>query len=214
MAQFLQRRLFSRPICSTCRTILLVPRSFSTTSSLTFPEPPRSSIVDSMANLSSPGDSMADMLEILGGINSTSRMAQKEPDPHRLHVYSTKHNTHITLSAPSPSSNDTTTKDPSPRTLISLSAGNIGFRKGQRGKYDAAYQLAAYVLKAVKDRGLLRQIKKLEVVLRGFGQGREAVTKAILGSEGKDVRGLIISVKDATRLKFGGTRSPNPRRLG
>lgn len=58
------------------------------------------------------------------------------------------------------------------------------------------------------------KIATLEVVLRGFGPGREAVTKVLLGSEGRWVRGKIKKVTDATRLKFGGTRSPKPRRLG
>lgn len=55
--------------------------------------------------------------------------------------------------------------------------------------------------------------RKIEVVLRGYGVGREAFQKAILGSEGKMIRPLIKSVTDSTRLKFGGTRSPAVRRL-
>jgi small subunit ribosomal protein S11 len=54
----------------------------------------------------------------------------------------------------------------------------------------------------------------LEIVMRGFGPGREAFTKAILGAEGRDIRSRISAVLDATRLKIGGTRSPKPRRLG
>ena len=50
--------------------------------------------------------------------------------------------------------------------------------------------------------------------MRGFGQGREAVTKALLGVEGQGIRGKIVKVSDATRLKFGGTRSRKIRRLG
>lgn len=122
--------------------------------------------------------------------------------PHHLHVYATKHNTHITLTRPS--------RDP----ILSVAAGNIGFRKAGRGSYDAAYQLAAYVMGRIQEQGLMSQIHKLEVVLRGFGAGREAVTKALLGSEGRNLRGRVVRVTDATRLKFGGTRSPKPRRLG
>lgn len=134
------------------------------------------------------------------------------PQPHRLHVYATKHNTHITFTQPP-------RKDPANPgkevdVLMSLSAGNIGFKKAGRGSYDAGYQLAAFVLKQIQERGLLRDLYDLEVVLRGFGKGREAVTKALLGSEGYLVRNKIKSVKDATRLKFGGSRSPKPRRLG
>ncbi|KAG9629989.1 translational machinery component, partial [Aureobasidium melanogenum] len=131
---------------------------------------------------------------------------------HRMHVYATKHNTHITFTQPP-------RKDPANPgkqvdVLMSLSAGNIGFKKAGRGSYDAGYQLAAFVLKQIQERGLLRDLHSLEVVLRGFGKGREAVTKALLGSEGYLVRNKISSVKDATRLKFGGSRSPKPRRLG
>jgi small subunit ribosomal protein S11 len=126
----------------------------------------------------------------------------EEDDKHKLHIYAHKHNTHITLSKPN--------RD----ALISVSCGNIGFRKAGRGTYDAGYQLAAFVMSRIQDKGLLPQIKKLELVYRGFGPGREAVTKAILGSEGKKIRGMIVKLSDSTRLKFGGVRSKKPRRLG
>jgi small subunit ribosomal protein S11 len=125
-----------------------------------------------------------------------------EDDKHKFNIYSTKHNTHITLSKPNRDS------------LISVSCGNIGFRKAGRGSYDAAYQLAAFVMNRIKDKGLLPQIQKIELVYRGFGAGREAVTKAILGAEGKRIRPLIVKLSDSTRLKFGGVRSKKPRRLG
>jgi small subunit ribosomal protein S11 len=125
-----------------------------------------------------------------------------EDDRHKLHIYAHKHNTHLTLSKPN--------RD----ALISVSCGNIGFRKAGRGTYDAGYQLAAFVMSRIQDKGLLPQIKKIELIYRGFGPGREAVTKAILGSEGKRIRGLICKLSDSTRLKFGGVRSKKPRRLG
>ena len=125
-----------------------------------------------------------------------------EDDKHKLHVYATKHNTHLCLTKPN--------RDP----LISVSCGNIGFRKAGRGTYDAGYQLAAFLMNRIQDKGLLPQIGKLELVYRGFGPGREAVTKAILGAEGKRIRPLIVKLADSTRLKFGGVRSKKPRRLG
>lgn len=127
-----------------------------------------------------------------------------------------EHNTHLTLTAPEvrKDSNTVYTAPAPNKLLMSLSAGNIGFRKAGRGSYDAGYQLAAFLLKQIQERGLLRNINDLEVVLRGFGAGREAVTKALLGQEGRLLRGKIKHVTDATRLKFGGPRSPKPRRLG
>lgn len=123
-------------------------------------------------------------------------------EPHHLHVYSHKHNTHVTLTRPNRS------------PIISMSTGNIGFRKAGRKTYDAAFQLAAYVMDRIQDQGLNMEIKALELTLRGFGPGREAVTKALLGTEGRFLKGKVVKVSDATKLKFGGTRSKKPRRLG
>lgn len=146
--------------------------------------------------------------------------------PHRMHIYAHKHNTHITLVQPPRPAADTAssrlagTKTSATEqkkvvdTLMSLSTGNIGFRKAGRGSYDAAFQLAAFVLRQMQEKGITSGIKKLEVILRGYGAGREAVTKALLGTEGRNVRTRIVSVIDATRLKQGGPRSKKPRRLG
>lgn len=135
-------------------------------------------------------------------LRKLSKGEWEEDMRHHFHVYAHKHNTHITLT------------DPKRNPLISVSCGNIGFKKAGRGTYDAAYQLAAFVMLRVRDMGWLPKIKEIELVFRGFGEGREAVTKAILGSEGKDIRPLINKLSDSTRLKFGGTRSKKPRRLG
>lgn len=137
-----------------------------------------------------------------GSFMTAAPVEQKFQEPHHFHINATRHNTHITLTGPS--------RDP----IISVSCGNIGFRKSARKHYDSAFQLASYVMTRIQDRGINAQIKQLEVVLRGFGAGREAVTKALLGLEGSKLRPKIVKVADATRLKFGGTRSKKPRRLG
>jgi ribosomal protein S11 len=53
----------------------------------------------------------------------------------------------------------------------------------------------------------------LEVVMRGYGPGREAFQKALLGQDGKDIRAYVWKVTDGTKLKFGGVRSRAVRRL-
>lgn len=123
-------------------------------------------------------------------------------EPFHFHIYSTKHNTHVTVTKPDRNA------------ILSISTGQLGFRKGKRGTYDAAYQLAAYAIDKLNQGNWHRRIHKLEVILRGFGNGREAATKVLLGNEGKFLRPKIVSVSDSTRLKFGGTRSKRPRRLG
>ncbi|EPS36695.1 hypothetical protein H072_9739 [Dactylellina haptotyla CBS 200.50] len=116
-----------------------------------------------------------------------------------LHIYSTKHNTHITFT------------DPKKNSIISCSTGILGFRKANRHSYDAAYQLAAHVFQRIEEKGLIP--KKVEVVLRGFGVGREACMKALLGKEGRYIKDVVVRLTDATRTKFGGTKSKNKRRL-
>ncbi|KAJ5893905.1 hypothetical protein N7495_005596 [Penicillium taxi] len=122
--------------------------------------------------------------------------------PHHLHVYCHKHNTLITLTKPNGN------------PMMSLGCGQIGFRKGGRSGFDPAYQLSSHVMSQIQERGYLLDIKRLEVIYRGFGKGREAFTKVLLGNEGRNVRGLVSRVSDSTRIKFGGTRSRKVRRLG
>jgi small subunit ribosomal protein S11 len=120
---------------------------------------------------------------------------------HHLHLYATKHNTHITLTRPN--------REP----MLSLSAGNINFKKAHRGTFDAAYQLVTYSITQMIEKGFMQNIKRLEVILRGSGPGREAFQKVLLGTEGKLIKPKVARVTDSTRLKFGGTRSPGVRRL-
>lgn len=98
--------------------------------------------------------------------------------------------------------------------MLSMGCGRLGFRKGGRSGYDPAYQLASHVFAQIQEKGWLLDIQRLELVYRGFGPGREAFTKVLLGNEGKNIRGLVCRVTDSTRIKFGGTRSRKVRRLG
>ncbi|KAL4947781.1 hypothetical protein BDW69DRAFT_177750 [Aspergillus filifer] len=121
--------------------------------------------------------------------------------PYHIHVLSHKHNTVLTLTRPNGS------------PLISFGTGVLGFRKARRGGYDPAFNLSAHFFSQIQERGLLLNIKKIEIIFRGFHQGRQAFTKALMGNEGKNIRGLVSGVSDSTRIKFGGTRSPRVRRL-
>ncbi|QIX01854.1 hypothetical protein AMS68_007371 [Peltaster fructicola] len=242
------RTLSSKSVCTACRHHLqLSRRSFTTapvlradekdpfaallaastpstrrpqpTSRVT-PEAPQSPV---MAALDDAQDATA-LWTSTASDNLNARNISQEA--HRLNVYCTKHNTHITLVQPSKSAAQTISSSVSSTSssaaaknkvvdvLLSLSTGNIGFRKGGRGSYDAAYQLGAFAMKQIQEKGMLQDVRKLEVVLRGFGAGREAIQKILLGTEGRLLRRRITAVMDATRLKFGGDRSPNPRRLG
>ncbi|KAM0271909.1 hypothetical protein ACHAQH_008911 [Verticillium albo-atrum] len=122
-------------------------------------------------------------------------------EPFHLHIYSHKHNTHVTMSKPDRGA------------IVSMSCGNIGFKKSRRKHFDAAYQLTAYVFERLRFAGWDKKINRIELVLRGFGQGRDAGVKCLMSPEGSMWRQKVVRVADSTRLKFGGSRSKNPRRL-
>ncbi|KAH7127665.1 hypothetical protein EDB81DRAFT_809759 [Dactylonectria macrodidyma] len=135
------------------------------------------------------------------GGSRTVQAKEDDLEPYHFHIYSHKHNTHITCTKPN--------RDP----IISLSCGNIGFRKSRRGTFDSAYSLTKYILERLIHNGWPMKISRLEVVMRGFGQGREAALKVLMSPEGKVLRDKIVRVADSTRIKFAGTRSEKPRRL-
>jgi small subunit ribosomal protein S11 len=94
--------------------------------------------------------------------------------------------------------------------------GSCGFRGVNRSLYEAGYQCAVRAFARVKE--LVEQAGpgggvRFEVLLKGFGQGREAVVKALMTSEGDEVRPYVIRVTDNTPIKIGGTRAKKMRRL-
>ncbi|KAF4974106.1 hypothetical protein FZEAL_8958 [Fusarium zealandicum] len=230
--------LFNSPRVAVSRSSFQITRSISRTSALRddLPPPPRaprkrvqarpstSSLLESiygsaqptnaqpsqnnaMANLSQSlvfktlDKSTMDMSALSGGGSRTVQAKEDDIEPFHFHIYSHKHNTHITCTQPN--------REP----IISLSAGNIGFRKSRRGTFDSAYSLTKYVLERLIHTGWPMKMSRLEVTLRGFGQGREAALKVLMSPEGKILRDKIVRVADSTRIKFGGTRSEKPRRL-
>ncbi|KAF8665709.1 hypothetical protein AX16_000159 [Volvariella volvacea WC 439] len=131
--------------------------------------------------------------------SSISRALQARPK-YRLHCHSTRNNTITTLTRP----------DGSP--IAWFSGGSCGFKKGNRATYEAGYQCAVRMFKTIED---LAKDKPLEIELffKGFGQGRDALHKALLTSEGNAVRPLVTTITDRTPIKIGGTRAKKMRRL-
>ncbi|KPV76009.1 uncharacterized protein RHOBADRAFT_6478, partial [Rhodotorula graminis WP1] len=134
-----------------------------------------------------------------------------------LHVYSTRNNTILTLStspasAPSSSYSSSGSEGAGPHHPIAwVSAGNAGYKGAARGTYDAAVEVALRMFRKIQDLAAGPPPTELEVVWKGFGQGRDAVFRTLMGAEGDNVRGLVRRVTDATPLKVGGTR-PKKRR--
>lgn len=89
-------------------------------------------------------------------------------------------------------------------TLCWDSAGTAGF-KGARKNTPFAAQMAA---KNVGTKAIELGIEKVEVVVKGRGNGRESSIRALKAS------GLnIISIQDKTSVAHNGCRPPKKRRL-
>lgn len=119
--------------------------------------------------------------------------------PHRMHVKASRNNTIVTLTMP--------TGEP----LATESGGTAGFRKAQRSGYEAGYRAAVRIFHQIVAHKSQWDIRHIEVLWNGFGQGREAVFRALQASEGEPVRHLIKAMTDKTPIKIGGVR-PKKRR--
>lgn len=109
-----------------------------------------------------------------------------------VHIQSTFNNTIVTIS------------DIKGDTLSWASAGSTGF-KGARKSTPFAAQTAAE--KAALDAVNLG-LKKVEIVVKGQGSGRETAIRSIQGA------GLeIVSIRDITPVPHNGCRPPKRRRV-
>ncbi|CAG8768162.1 643_t:CDS:2, partial [Gigaspora rosea] len=104
---------------------------------------------------------------------------------YRIHIHASYNNTIISLT--------NSRKD----VLINSSGGLVGFKKAQRGGYEAAHQAAIDLVKKVKEKGI--KIKNVEVLIKGFGPGRDAAFKAIASSENP---WTIKRITDSTPLTY------------
>jgi len=118
-----------------------------------------------------------------------------------LHIQSTRNNTITTF----------TNEKGAP--VAWFSGGSVGFKKTNRASYEAGYQCAVRSFARILEQTKVTPNMKLEVFFTGFGQGRDAASKALLGVEGELLRPIIARVTDRTPLKIGGTRAPKARRL-
>ena len=77
---------------------------------------------------------------------------------------------------------------------------------------EAGYRAALRVFSRISENQARWRINSIEVLWNGFGQGREAVFRAIMASEGEQVRNMIKVMTDKTPIKIGGVR-PKKRRM-
>jgi small subunit ribosomal protein S11 len=124
-----------------------------------------------------------------------------DTNPYHLHVYSTRNNTIATF----------TTQEGGP--IAGWSGGSCGFKKSNRSSYEAGYQCTVRAFEKILDHRNEVGPFSLEIIFKGFGQGREAMQKALLASEGEKIRPFVVRLTDHTPVKIGGTRAKKARRL-
>ncbi|MCZ7527554.1 MAG: 30S ribosomal protein S11 [Acidimicrobiia bacterium] len=108
------------------------------------------------------------------------------------HIKSSFNNTIITIS------------DQQGNTIAWASAGNVGF-KGSRKSTPFAAQLAA---ETAARRAMEHGVRKVDVVVKGPGSGRETAIRSIQNT------GIeVVGIKDVTPIPHNGCRPPKRRRV-
>ena len=108
------------------------------------------------------------------------------------HIKSSFNNTIITIT------------DQQGNTLAWASAGNVGF-KGSRKSTPFAAQLAA---ETVARRAMEHGVRKVDVLVKGPGSGRETAIRTIQNT------GIeVVGIKDVTPIPHNGCRPPKRRRV-
>ncbi|KAF7301478.1 putative 37S ribosomal protein S18, mitochondrial [Mycena indigotica] len=119
---------------------------------------------------------------------------------HRLHCHSTRTNTINTFT------------DANGAIIAWFSGGSCGFKKRNRSTYEAGYQCAIRMFEKIKTHAAKEKDFRVDLFVKGFGQGREALLKSLATAQGDDVRRYITSITDRTPIKIGGTRSRKMKR--
>jgi small subunit ribosomal protein S11 len=120
---------------------------------------------------------------------------------YQLHVFSSKNNTIATFTTPQGN------------TKFWCTAGSVGFKKSQRSGYEAGYQCAVHIFRKIEDYITREGSLEIHLFFKGYGQGRDALQRAMQTTEGDRIRPLIVQLTDRTPIKIGGTRAKKTRRL-
>jgi small subunit ribosomal protein S11 len=125
-------------------------------------------------------------------ITKRKKKAKRSVPYGRLSINATFNNTIITFT------------DPSGAVLTQSSAGACGFRGSKKGTAYAA-QIAAE--KAGNQAKQQYGMSKVDVIVKGVGQGRETAIRALINL---DI--AVESIKDITPIAHGGVRPKKARR--
>lgn len=137
-------------------------------------------------------------------------------DPYKLHVFSSRNNTILTLSAVRRSTHPALARSRGPEqdehevAVGWVSGGSAGFKGAQRSTYDAGVEVTLQMVKRIREminppvlaggrrpKTMGPAPTEIELVFKGFGAGREAVFRTLMTGDADVVRSLIRRVTDA-----------------
>ncbi|MCJ7439379.1 MAG: 30S ribosomal protein S11 [Acidimicrobiia bacterium] len=132
------------------------------------------------------------MAKATPGARRPKRRERKNVAYGVAHIKSSFNNTIITIT------------DQQGNALAWASSGNVGF-KGSRKSTPFAAQLAA---ETVARRAMEHGVRKVDVVVKGPGSGRETAIRTIQNT------GIeVVGIKDVTPIPHNGCRQPKRRRV-
>ena len=143
-------------------------------------------------------------LQPAGNIQQQEMAPPPNPNPGKRPGYIHVHSTSITRNI------FVAITDHKHNPIVAMSAGRLGLKHTRRSSQEAAYDttVAAFNKLAQTD----HEIREVELVLKGFGNGRKGFLSAVLGQHGDFLRNKIVRVTDSTPLKIGGTKVRNKPR--
>ena len=124
--------------------------------------------------------------------NRRKRKAKRDITEGQAHIHSTFNNTIVTFT------------DNNGGVISWASSGTVGFKGSKKKTPFAAGSAAEAAGKVAYDAG----IRKVEVFVKGIGQGRELAVRSIT-STGIE----ITAINDVTPVPHNGCRPPNRRRI-
>ncbi|KAJ1921155.1 hypothetical protein H4219_000753 [Mycoemilia scoparia] len=128
-------------------------------------------------------------------IEKREKQEMEENMVYKLHVHSSANNTILSLT------------DDKGQVLFNTSGGSVGFKKSNRGGFEAAYQATVKIIEKAREAN--KPIGQIEMRFKGFGPGRNASYKAIRSVTDWE----IVRLTDATPIPFNGCRPKKARRL-
>ena len=120
------------------------------------------------------------------------RKVLKKIDKGQVHVHTTHNNTIVTVT------------DMNGNTISWASSGILGLKGARKETACAATQVTERAINDAKQHG----IRKVEIYIKGTGQGREPSIRAV---QAADVD--ITMIKDVSPIPHNGCRPPKRRRL-